>query len=133
MHMRRKRETLALGKRIIHQMNEWWTDSSYLIYLTKFLNAERNMLYTISLSFHSKYFSKYFTERIIPLYQLATVVIVRTWSMVSLAFKVGWMKIMQSYGKFCADRGADYEYVCRKSQKVVEIVINKFFKQFLKN
>ena len=87
------------------------------------------MLYTISLCFHSKYFSKYFTERIIPLYQLATVVIVRTWSMVSLAFKVGWMKIMQSYGKFCAD----YEYVCRKSQNVVEIVINKFFKQFLKN
>ena len=49
--------------------------------------------------------------------------------MVSLAFKKGWMKTMQSYGKFCAD----YEYVCRKSQKVVEIVINKFFKQFLIN
>ena len=49
--------------------------------------------------------------------------------MVSLAFKKGWMKTMQSYGKFCAD----YEYVRRKSSRVVEIVVNNFFKQFLKN
>ena len=49
--------------------------------------------------------------------------------MVSSYFQVGRMKIMQSYVKF----SAEHEYLCRKSQKVVQIVVNNDFKNNYKN